>query len=55
MSPLESSYSTVEGSEYSIIPGAQRIDLKTNYVQMTEKFLEEVNKSFKAIQENTNS
>lgn len=49
MSPLEPSYATRVGAEYSSILEAQEKDLKSNYVKMIEVYKEEMNKSLKKL------
>jgi hypothetical protein len=41
--------------EYSNIVEAQEKELRTNYMKMIKVLQEEINKSFKEIQENTNN
>lgn len=45
MTPLEPSYPTTEGPEYSHITEVQEKDVKTNYVKMIKFLKEEINKS----------
>lgn len=55
MSLPEPGYPTIAGSEYSNINKAQENDLNTNYMKMLEALKEEINKSVKEIQKNTDN
>lgn len=50
----EPSSPTTARPEHSNTTEAQEENLKTNFMEMTEVFKEEINKSLKEIQENTN-
>jgi hypothetical protein len=47
VSPLEPSYATRVGAEYSSILEAQEKDLKSNYIEIMKVLKEEMNKSLK--------
>ena len=53
MTPLEPSYPTTASPGYFSIVEAQENDFKSNLVKVIDAFKEEMNKSFKEIQENT--
>lgn len=54
MSPPEPNYSTTASSKYYNTIETQEKDLKVNFMKMIKDLREEMNKSFKKIQENTN-
>ena len=54
VAPTEPSSPTTARPEHSNTTEAQEENLKTNFMEMTEVFKEEINKSLKEIQENTN-